>query len=103
MDEARWVYLFDANGKRRSFDDLPKTIDKLTDDPFRSLAGELRRAGGYAKDLAPFHEFIYADFLRRRIKRSLVEKNFDKAMARALKLVRGEEAGHLPGWCGPHK
>ena len=103
MDDARWVYPYDASGKRRAFDDLPKTIEKLTDDPFRSLAGELRRAGGYAKDLAPFHEFIYADFLRRRMKRGHVEKNFDKAMERALKLVKSEEAGHLPGWCGPHK
>ena len=38
----------------------------LVDDPFRSLAGELRRVGGYAKDTTPFSEFLWADFLRRR-------------------------------------
>jgi hypothetical protein len=31
-------------------------------DPFRGLAGELRNKGGYAKDLTPFEEFLWADF-----------------------------------------
>jgi hypothetical protein len=44
-----------------------------------SLAGELRLAGGYAKDTTPFSEFLWADFLRRRIKRQNVEKDFDAA------------------------
>jgi hypothetical protein len=48
------------------------------DDPFRSLAGELPRAGGFAKDTTPFSGFIGADFLRCRIKRSKVEKTFGK-------------------------
>jgi hypothetical protein len=42
--------------------DLPKTVAGLIDDPFRSLAGELRRAGGFAKDTTPFSEFLWADF-----------------------------------------
>ncbi len=46
----------------RPYKDLPKTVAKLVDDPFRSLAGELRRAGGYAKDAEPFSEFLWADF-----------------------------------------
>ena len=29
------------------------TTSNLVDDPFRSLAGELRRAGGYAKNTTP--------------------------------------------------
>jgi hypothetical protein len=41
----------------------------LIDDPFRSLADELRRAGGFAKDTTPFSEFLWTDFLRRRVKR----------------------------------
>ena len=82
-------------------DAIPKDIAALTDDPYRSLAGELRREGGYAKDTTPFSEFIWADFLRRRIKLAAVAKDFDKAMARALVLARSPDAGHLPGWCGP--
>ena len=74
---------------------------QLIDDPFRSLAGELRRAGGFAKDTTPFSEFLWADFMRRRMKRRDVEKDFNDAMIEALKLAKSEEANHLPGWCGP--
>jgi hypothetical protein len=65
------------------------------------LAGELRRAGGYAKDTTPFSEFLWADFLRRRIKRQGVEKDFDGALEEALKLAKETDSDYLPGWCGP--
>jgi len=73
----------------------------LVDDPFRSLAGELRRAGGYAKDTTPFSEFLWADFMRRRMKRKSVEGDFGHALEKALELAKSEEANYLPGWCGP--
>ena len=69
MDNRSWMHPFDAKGERRHYKDIPKSITDLVDDPFRSLAGELRRAGGYAKDTTPFSEFLWADFLRRRMKR----------------------------------
>jgi hypothetical protein len=80
---------------------LPKSVDKLIDDPFRSLAGELRRAGGFAKDTTPFSEFLWAEFLRRRLKRKPVEAHFEDALKQALELAKNEEASYLPGWCGP--
>jgi hypothetical protein len=101
MDCRGWCHPYDANGKRRDFADIPTAIADMVDDPFRSLAGELRRAGGYAKDAAPFSEFIWADFLRNRIKRAAVVADFDKALAQALVLAKGTEADYLPGWCGP--
>ena len=76
-------------------------MTELVDDPFRSLAGELRRAGGFSKDTTPFSEFLWADFLRRRIKRKLVERDFERALAKGLQLAKSEIAGYLPGWCGP--
>ena len=100
-DNKGWCHPYDAAGVRRDVDAIPKTIMKLVDDPYRSLAGELRRQGGFAKDTTPFSEFIWADFLRRRIKPDAVEKDFDKAMAKALALAKSPLAGHLPGWCGP--
>ena len=50
LDHKSLVYPFDAQGRRRDFADIPKTVMQLKDDPFRSLAGERRRAGGFAKD-----------------------------------------------------
>jgi hypothetical protein len=101
MDNRDWTHPFDADGRRRPFDDLPKSVDKLIDDPFRSLAGELRRAGGFAKDTTPFSEFLWADFLRRRMKRKAVETDFDHALEKALQLAKNVDANYLPGWCGP--
>lgn len=101
MDNKRWVYPYDAKGERRHFKDLPKTVADLKDDPFRSLAGELRRAGGFAKDTTPFSEFLWADFLRRRVKRKTVESHFAAAMEHALALAKSHDAVYLPGWCGP--
>jgi hypothetical protein len=100
-DNRGWCHPYDSAGQRRDFDDIPTSIARLADDPFRSLAGELRRAGGFAKDTIPFSEFIWADFLRRRIKRRTVESRFPRALARALALAKSDTAAHLPGWCGP--
>jgi hypothetical protein len=101
MDNRNWMHPFDAKGRRRHYKDIPKSVTELVDDPFRSLAGELRRAGGYAKDTTPFSEFIWADFLRRRMKRKLVERDFQRAVEKALELGRSMDANYLPGWCGP--
>jgi hypothetical protein len=101
LDNHRWVYPYDEDGERRSYKDLPKDIGKLKDDPFRSLAGELRRAGGFAKDTTPFSEFLWADFLRRRLSRKVVDKDFEKSMEKALALAKSKDAIYLPGWCGP--
>jgi len=61
----------------------------------------LRRAGGFAKDTTPFSEFLWADFLRRKISRKVVEDNFAKALEKGLILARSRDAIYLPGWCGP--
>ena len=74
----------------------------MTDDPYRSLAGELRYIGGFAKDTTPFSEFVWADFLRRRIKPKDLRKSFAAAAEKALALAKSEEANYLPGWCAPH-
>ena len=101
LDNRNWMHPFDDNGHRRGYKDIPKSVIDLIDDPFRSLAGELRRLGGFAKDATPFSEFLWADFLRRRIKRKLVDFDFDRALTTALKLAKSQDAVYLPGWCGP--
>src|SRR5206468_5286046 len=101
MDNKRWVYPYDSKGERQRFKDIPKSVANLKDDPFRSLAGELRRSGAFAKDTTPFSEFLWADFLRRRLPRKTVERNFERAVEKAIKLAKSEDAAYLPGWCGP--
>jgi hypothetical protein len=102
MDNRNWFHPFDAEGHRRELADIPHHVKTLTDDPYRSLAGELRRAGGYAKDDTPYSEFLWADFLRRRVSLRLVTKNFETAVEKALRVARDGAASYLPGWAGPH-
>jgi hypothetical protein len=101
LDHHAWVHPYDTEGRRRTYADIPRSVTELKDDPFRSLAGELRRLGGFAKDTTPFSEFLWADFFRRRIKRKRVESNFRAAIERAMELAKSTDARYLPGWCGP--
>lgn len=101
LDNRGWLHPFDADGRRRPYEDVPKAIADLVDDPYRSLAGELRLQGGYAKDTTPFAEFLWADFLRYRVKREALERDFDGALADAVRLAKDQAADYLPGWSGP--
>ena len=100
LDNRDWMHPFDAKGRRRVYEDIPKSVRGLVDDPFRSLAGELRRAGGYSKETTPFSEFLWADFLRRRLKMKQVERDFERALKEAMRLAKSHHADYLPGWCG---
>ena len=102
MDFRGWTHPFDAKGRRQSWKKLPRSVDRLEDDPYRSLAGELRNIGGFAKDSTPFSEFVWADFFRRRIEVKQLEDHFEEALAKALELARSPEADYLPGWCAAH-
>ncbi|HEY1878979.1 MAG TPA: ParB-like protein [Caulobacteraceae bacterium] len=101
LDNRALCHPYNDDGHRVMFDQIPNSIAKLKDDPYRSLAGNLRHVGGYAKDMTPFSEFLWADFFRSRIKRKSIEENFDSALAKALSLAKSEAASFLPGWCGP--
>lgn len=101
MEHHQWVHPYDAQGQRHDFDAVPHHLNHLQNDPYRSLAGELRAAGGFAKDTTPYSEFLWADFLRARIPRPLVDEDFSRALARSVKLAHTQEARYLPGWSGP--
>ena len=91
MEFYRFVHPFDKAGNRINYDKIPTKIIQLEDDPFRSLAGQLRNTGVFSKTDQPFAEFAWADFLRNRLSS---EKQVDKAK----KIAESEEASHLPGW-----
>jgi len=100
IDNLGWCHPYNAAGERANFANIPKTIDKLVDDPYRSLAGFVRRGGGFAKDTTPFSEFTWADFFRRRIKRRTIETDFAKTVIGAIELAKSDDAKYLPGWSG---
>jgi hypothetical protein len=100
MEHHRWVHPFDDRGRRRAFDAIPRKLRALTDDPYRSLAGMVRTAGGYAKDTEPFAEFVWADFFRPRINRSRIVRSLTQAIDEGLALAHSEAASFLPGWTG---
>ncbi len=103
LDNRGWMHPFDADGVRQPRSELPKTVAELEDDPYRSLAGELRFAGGYAKDATPFSEFLWADALRRRVEEKTAKNDPETALEQALAFAKSSTASYLPGWCGPHQ
>lgn len=53
LDNRGWSHPYDQRGVRCGFADIPKSVADMRDDPFRSLAGELRKAGGLPRTLRP--------------------------------------------------
>jgi len=100
MDAHNWLHPYDEKGKRCEFEDLPKKLTDMADDPYRSLAGEVRCAGGYAKSPVPYTEFLWADFFRDRIDADRLKDHFAKTVEDAVPLARSAEAKYLPGWAG---
>jgi hypothetical protein len=98
MDAAKWVHPVDERGKRLDIDALPKHIDHLRDDAYRSLAGYVRNAGGYEKTPTAFAEFLWADFFRPRVKVGATRAEFEAAVKKALALAGSKEASSLPGF-----
>ena len=102
LEFRAWAHLYDARGRRREFSHAPRDLRGLEDDPFRSLAGGVRRAGGYAKSVVPFAEFLWADHFRTRVPRKLLLRRPTEALDEGLRLARAPEARYLPGWSGAH-
>jgi hypothetical protein len=100
MDHWQWIHPYDPAGKRRDFAALPSRLQDLRDDPYRSLAGEVRRAGGFAKDVSPYSEFLWADYFRDKVPRTLLSKDFEGATEAAMKLAHKQDSRYLPGWAG---
>jgi len=100
LDHRSWVHCYDQHGKRRPFDAVPKKLEDMADDPYRSLATDVHEQGGFAKPDEPFYEFLWANYFRQRITASLVKRKYDAAVQKALKLARSDKSEFLPGWAG---
>ena len=105
MEFHRWTHPYDDRGKRADYVDIPTRISQLRDDPYRSLAGFVRQAGGYAKDAAAFSEFLWADFYRLQFTRKQIQSvgttaHSAELLRHAVALARNAAAHYLPGWTG---
>jgi hypothetical protein len=98
MNKNLWVHPLDANGVRHYYASIPDHLDKLVDDPYRSLAGYVRDAGGFDKTPTAFAEFIWADFFRRNIPIEDVQADFKAAVETALPLAQCRLAKGIPGF-----
>jgi hypothetical protein len=98
MQADHFLHLFNAKGTPKPLGNLPKCLEDLKDDPYRSLAGFVRVAGGYEKTAAPYAEFQWADFFRTRISAKSLRKQFDWCVKRGVRLARSAEAADLPGY-----
>jgi hypothetical protein len=78
---------------------LPRDIRGLADDPYRSLAWFVRKAGGYDSSDKNFAEFKWANFFRDR---KLLDKHgtmgLPQAMVKATQLAQSKAAKGLPGY-----
>lgn len=100
MEYHQWAHPYDERGSRTTYDEIPRTVAELRDDPYRSLSGLVRRAGGYAKDVTPFAEFLWADFFRTRITKAELMPGITRCVRRCVTLARSQHARYLPGWTG---
>ena len=100
LDHYSWMHCYDAKGERRRLDEIPKRFDDMKDDPYRSLAGNLRDGGGFSKVDVPFLEFLWANYLRDHVPARLLKADPKKALKHAYEIARSKDCSFLPGWCG---
>lgn len=101
MKAKNWVYPYDQLGAGpHNPIDLPENVRGMADDPYRSVAGEVRERGGYRKNDAPFSEFLWAQFFREHLTVHPVYHGFEAAMTQAMALAKTAAAKGLPGWLG---
>jgi hypothetical protein len=100
LEFRSWSHPYDHRGQRRDYREMPRRLTELEDDPYRSLAGLVRAAGGFAKDQAPFVEFMWADYFRTRVPVRTIKKQPARATREGLRLARASDARYLPGWSG---
>jgi hypothetical protein len=98
LEFRSWAHPYDARGRRCAWEAMPRRLDGLADDPHRSLAGLVRRAGGYAKSEVPFAEFQWAEHFRPRIPAARIRRALRASVTEAVRMAHLAEARYLPGW-----
>lgn len=101
MSRNGWDYLYDENGKGPlPATSLPKNVQEMRDDPYRSLAKAVQDAGGFDETTELYAEFKWADFFRTRIQVGQTDADFQSATDEGIILAESPEAKQLPGYHG---
>ncbi|MCF5852813.1 MULTISPECIES: ParB-like protein [Aeromonas] len=102
MQNNHWAWLKDEKGQPLTPEQLPTSIDKLPDYPYRTLAGLLQNAGYFRKDKQVyFVEFAWASWLGKQMQWMPVDSaNLAASLQQAKRLACGSDAKDLPGYPG---
>lgn len=101
MISRKWTYLYDEKGNGPlSPNLLPATIKELKDDPYRSLAWEVRERGGFSESDEPFSEFQWANYFRSTVKLN-PDSDMEQIIQKAMILSHAPGARALPGYIKP--
>lgn len=95
-----WAYPFSEEGEPIAHRRIPASIAQLRADPYRDLAWSVREIGGFEKSWMNYSEFRWANYFRTSIDPRVVEGDYERAVALALRLARSSSAAHLPGYIG---
>lgn len=100
MQASRYAYLKDADGRATAPEQLPASLLEMQRDPWRGLAWAMMDAGAFTELKGVFfQEFLWADFLRPRVKwNDADEADFARALAEAKQLAATPAAAALPGY-----
>jgi hypothetical protein len=98
--QRHWAHPINEHGERRPYREVPRHVQELRDDVYRSLAAFVREAGGYHKTPTPFAEFVWADWFRPRITVGASREEFQRAVERGVRLAKSAAARDLPGYAG---
>jgi hypothetical protein len=95
------LWLYDENGVGpQDPAKIPLRIMDLKDDVYRSLAEDARKKGAFDEKPVYFQQFIWANYFRKLVDKSLVESDYKKAIGEAVKWARHPNASELPGFKG---
>lgn len=104
MVKHHQVHPYDEHGRRRPLAELPRGVQGMRDDPYRSLEAFAQRAGAYRKVKTAYPDFRWADFFRKEIDGPFdTPHGFAVALAKAVRLAHSDAARDLPGYMGKTK
>jgi hypothetical protein len=98
MERQGWMLPVDTAGHRRAYSAVPTDFFLLEDDPYRTLALEVRESGGCNEWEGAAAEIAWAAFLRARVPSELLAADAIQAGRLALEHARSAAAQRLPGW-----